>query len=100
MANNQFDIIAPQTAAKQSDEIPTNMYDSCVVTADNLAGDETVNILVVAGTTLLQVLFPDGTDATLTATIQGCALTGGPTYVFDKSSTAGACGVYLDFKLK
>ncbi len=100
MSNLQFDIIAPTTAVFTAGPIPTNMYDSLIVSADNLGSGETVNILMVAGSTNLQVLFPDGTVATLTPTIQGCALTGGPSYVFVKSSTVSACGVYLDYKLK
>jgi hypothetical protein len=100
MSNLQTTLIEPTTAGIPTAPQPTNMYDSLIVTADNLGVGETVNILVIAGLTELQVLFPDGTDATLTPTIQGCALTGGPSYVFVKSVTAAACGVYLDYKLK
>src|ERR1700679_2355265 len=100
MSNLQFDVIASTTNTITTSPIPTDMYDSLVVSADNLGSGETVNILMVAGSTNLQVLFPDGTVATLTPTIQGCALSGGPSYVFVKSATAGACGVYIDYKLK
>lgn len=100
MSNQQFDVIAPITTIYTTSPQPTNMYDSLVVTADNLGVGETVNILVVAGQTSIQVLFPDGTPATLTSDIPGCALTGGPSYIFDKSLTASPCGVYIDYKLK
>lgn len=100
MSNLQFNVIPPTTTAETTDAQPTNMYDSLVVSTDNLGDGETVNIFMVAGDTNLQVLFPDGTEAILTSIIQGCALSGGPSYVFAKSETAVPCGVYLDFNLK
>jgi hypothetical protein len=89
--------IAATTAAKVSNPFTSKPYEFFVVSADHLAGGETVNILMRAGTTLVQVLMPDmTTPATLTATLLGLALLGGPTYVFSKSITASACSVYVD----
>lgn len=100
MSNLQFNVIEPVTVIAITNPQPTNMYDSLIVTTDNLGDGETVDIFVVAGETNIQVLFPDGTPAILTPDIPGCALSGGPSYVFAKSVTAAPCGVYLDYKLK
>jgi hypothetical protein len=101
MANQQIAYIPATDAAVTSPSFPTNMYDEIIVTTDHLAGGETVNIQVVAGTTAVQVLLLDGTTlATLTATLQGLILEGGPSYVFVKSVTANPCGVYIDCKQK
>lgn len=95
----QFDWIPPTTSAVTSKPFSAYNMDAIVVMADNLTGGETVNILVVAGTGTLQVLLSDMvTPATLTATLQGLVLEGGPAYIFVKSSTASACGVYVDAK--
>jgi len=89
--------VAPTTDAKVSSPFTAKPYEFFVVSADHLAGGETVNIQIRVGTTLVQVLMPDMvTPATLTATLLGLALLGGPTYVFSKSATASACGVYID----
>jgi len=97
---NQFNYIAPTTSAKVSPPLDTRMYDTLVVSADNLSGGETINILTVVGTTNIQVLKLDGTAATLTATTLGLILKGGTQFVFDKSATAVACGLYVDPTLK
>ena len=99
--NNQINLINPTMAAKTTNPFPTSMYDAIVVTADALIGAETVNIQVMAGTTAIQVVGLDGsTPATLTAGLSGLALEGGPAYVFVKSTTASACGLYVDPRLK
>lgn len=101
MANQQLALIPATTSAVTSPPQPTNMYDEVIVSTDNLQGGETVNIQAVAGTTAVQVLMLDGvTPATLTTSLQGLILSGGPSYVFVKSLTGSPCGVYLDYKLK
>lgn len=93
----QLEWIVPTTDANLSGRFMAYDADTIVVSADNLAGAETVNILMISGRTTLQVLMSDNiTPATLTAVLQGLVLKGGPTYLFDKSATAGACGVYVD----
>lgn len=76
----------------------TDQFDSVTVSADNLAGAETVQLLVVAGLTPKQVTDIYGTAINLTATVSAVALEGGPDYVFIKSATAGACGIYTNPK--
>lgn len=97
---NQFNYIAPTTDAITSPPFDTKMYDTVVVSADKLSGGETVNILAMIGNTPTQVLKLDGTAATLTASVLGLIIKGGPPLIFDKSNTALACGVYLDPTLK
>jgi hypothetical protein len=89
--------IAPTTGAKTSNPFTSKYYDWFVVSADHLAGSENVNIFIRSGLVLTQVLMPDmTTPAKLTSSLLGLALLGGPTYVFVKSATASACGVYID----
>lgn len=95
----QFAFIPPTTSAVTSKPFTAYNSDAIIVMADHLAGGETVNILVVAGDNTLQVLLSDMiTPATLTATLQGLVLEGGPAYIFVKSATASPCGVYVDVK--
>ncbi len=76
------------------------MYDMVVASADKLSGGETINIQALIGNTPTQVLKLDGTAATLTASVLGLIIKGGPPLIFVKSSTAVACGLYLDPTLK
>lgn len=95
----QFAWVPPTTSAVTSKPFTAFDADAIVVYADHLTGGETVNILVVVGSNTLQVLLADMvTPATLTATLQGLVLEGGPAYVFDKSATSSSCGVYVDVK--
>jgi hypothetical protein len=95
--DGQIIAIAPATATKTSNPFTSKSYEWFVVSADHLAGSENVNILIRSGLVLTQVLMPDmTTPAKLTASLLGLALLGGPTYVFVKSSTVAACGVYID----
>jgi hypothetical protein len=89
--------IAPTTSAKVSNPFTSKTYQWFAVSADHLTGVEEVNIQIRSGAVLVQVLMPDlVTPAKLTATLLGLALLGGPTYVFTKSTTGSACGVYID----
>lgn len=99
--DGQITQIAPTTAAKTSKPYTTKYYPWFVASADHLAGSETVNILVMVNNVATQVLMPDlVTPAMLTVALPGLPLIGGMTYIFDKSSTAAACGVYIDPILK
>jgi hypothetical protein len=101
VANQQIAFITPTTSADTTAPFPTNMYSGIVVTSDALGVGETINIQVVAGNTPQQVLLMDGTSvATLTSALQGVVLQGGPSYIFVKSATASACGLYIDCLLK
>lgn len=93
-----FTIVQPQTAAKTSSSFDARGYDSVNVCADNLAAAEVVNILIVAGSTNKQLTDTAGVALKLTATIPFIFLQGGAYYVFDKSVTAGLCGVYVNVK--
>lgn len=95
--DGQIEVIAATTSAKTSEPYTSKYYQWFVASADHLAGSETVNILVRVGTVLTQVLMPDlTTPAVLNVAHPGLPLIGGMTYVFDKSSTASACAVYID----
>ncbi len=99
--DGQFTLIAPATGAVTSKPYTSKVYQVVTVSADALAGAETVNILAKVGSTLVQVLMPDlTTPARLNNLLTGLPLIGGPTYVFVKSSTASACGVYIDAQLQ
>lgn len=77
--------------------IDSARYSSIVVSADHLAGAETVPIYVNVGGTLKPLIDDDGVAQTLTATVYMKRLLGGPTYVFGKDETVTATGIYLDF---
>ena len=97
-----FTYLQPQAAAStvaQQVRFSTNQYDSVTVSADNLAGAETVTLLVVAGLTARQVTDIYGTVINLTALVSAVALEGGPDYIFVKSATAGVCGIYTNPKI-
>lgn len=99
--DGQIIVIAPATLTKTSEPWTSKYYQWFTVSADHLAGVEEVNILIRVGLVLTQVVMPDlVTPAKLTVATPGLPLLGGPTYVFVKSSTAAACGVYVDPILK
>jgi hypothetical protein len=95
---NVFPVIAPQTGAVVSQIWDATACDNITVSADFLAGGETVTLQVVAGDTFKQITDIYGTVVNLTATISSVALEGGARYVFTKSATASACGVYVSVK--
>lgn len=97
---NQIQVIVPTTSAVTTNPFPTDQYDTLVVSADALAGGETINIQALVGATTVQVLKLDGTNATLTASLLGLIIKGGLPLVFVKSSTASACGLYVSPTLK
>jgi len=95
--DGQVTQIAPTTSAITSKPYTTKYYPWFVASADHLAGSETVNILVMVANVPTQVVMPDlTTPAMLTVAHPGLPLIGGMTYIFEKSSTAANCGVYLD----
>lgn len=98
LPNGTFEVIFPQTAAATSNPYDASNYDTIVVSADNLAGGETVTLQVIAGVTPVQVAQLDGTPVNLTATVPSVVLEGGTSYQFVKSATAGLCGVYVGSK--
>jgi hypothetical protein len=98
MATNQMAVIPPQTAAKVSPIQDARGCDAITVSADNLAGAEIVQLLVIAGSTPKQVTDIYGTVINLTAVISSVALEGGAQYQFSKPVTAGPCGVYVSVK--
>jgi hypothetical protein len=93
----QVTAIPPQTAAVATkQQIPTNGYASCVLSADLLAGSETVGVFIMAGNTWLPVLNSSGAAVTLTTAVPVVELTAGPMYGVTKDATVGNCGVYAD----
>jgi hypothetical protein len=96
---NQFIVIKSQTAATTSIIWDARACDSITVAADNLAGGEIVQLLVIAGTTAKQVTDIYGTAINLTVNCSSVALEGGAQYQFRKDVTAGACAVYVSVKL-
>lgn len=100
MANqNLFEVVASQTGAKTSEIWDARACDSITVSADNLAGAEKVQLLVIAGATAKQVTDIYGTAINLTVNCSSVALEGGARYQFAKDATAGACAVYVSVKL-
>ena len=97
-----FAYLIPQTAASPGAPTAvryrTDQYDSITVSADNLAGGETVTLQVMSGLVGKQVTDIYGTVINLTAAVSAVALEGGPDYIFIKSVTAGACGIYVNPK--
>lgn len=98
MALNQIAFIPPQTAAVTSGVFDANDCDAIVVSADNLAGAETVTLKVICGANAKQVTDIYAVAINLTATLSAVALEGGAQYQFVKSVTAGLCGVYVSVK--
>ncbi|MGH7744020.1 MAG: hypothetical protein ACREQ5_04270 [Candidatus Dormibacteria bacterium] len=92
-------VIQPQTAAVTSPPFPTASNDTITVSADHLATTETVTLQFLANGVAKQVTDLTGTAVNLTASISGVVLEGGPSYVFVKSVTASACGVYVSPKI-
>jgi hypothetical protein len=95
---SRFVAIPATTGSATSQVYDASQYDSITVSADNLAGGETVTLQVVAGATPKQITDIYGTVINLTATVSAVALEGGPFYQFVKSATASACAVYVDPK--
>lgn len=96
---NQFAIIPSQTGTKTSPIYDARACDSITVAADNLAGVEKVQLLVIAGTTAKQVTDIYGTAINLTVNCSSVALEGGAQYQFIKDVTASSCAVYVSVKL-
>lgn len=93
--------LAPQTGAVTT---PAPFYAAAypfvTVSADNLAGAETVTIyqeITPPGgiTTYTPAVNGNWGVAVLTAALPSCDLPGGLVYAFTKTATAGLCGVYL-----
>jgi len=93
-----FTVVTPQTAAKTTGYFDATPFDGVNVCADNLAAAEVVNILVVCGSVNKPLTDAAGTAIKLTATVPFVFLNGGAFYVFDKTVTAGLCGVYVNVK--
>lgn len=74
----------------------SSKYSSVVVSADNLATTEEVDIYALSGGTWKAVVNVSGTAQKLTASIPHLKLESGPLYKCAKDATAGACGVYFD----
>ena len=98
MALNQMAFLAPQTAAATSGVFDASDCDAIVVSADNLAGAETVGLRVMSGANAKQVTDIYAVAVNLTASLPAVALEGGAQYQFVKSVTAGLCGVYVSVK--
>ncbi len=93
-----FRLFTPTTLAVTTPPFFADQYDSITVSADALAGGETVQLQSLSGTTAKQVTDLSGTAINLTATLSAVALEGGPQYVFTKSVTAAPCAVYINAK--
>ena len=89
MALNQMAFLAPQTAAATSGIFDASDCDAIVVSADNLAGAETVGLRVMSGANAKQVTDIYAVAINLSATLPDVALEGGAQYQFVKSVTAG-----------
>ena len=98
MALNQIAFIPPQTAAAVSGVFDASDCDAIIVSADNLAGAEVVNLQVMCGANAKQVSDIYAVAVNLTATCPAVALEGGAQYKFSKGITAGLCGVYVSVK--
>ena len=90
-----FTWIKPKTAAETSAAFSATDAGSIVVSADALAGGETVDLYAKAGDVNVVVATLDGTPVKLTATLPAVCLEGGIDQVFHKSVTASDCGVYV-----
>ncbi len=90
-----FAWIKPTTLVKTSAPFDATDAGSIVVQADALASGETVGLFSVAGTTNVPVSTLSGTPVVLTPTLPAVCLEGGSKYVFVKSVTVSACGVYV-----
>jgi hypothetical protein len=93
MRTRNITIVAPQTAGITA-KLNTRKCDTAIVSADNLAGAETVTISQLVNGTAKAVLDAAGDAVVLTATLASVALEGGPMYSLVKSSTAGSCGLF------
>ena len=96
----QLCIIQPTTAEvayTDGPSVDSARYASIVVSADALGVAGSVDIYMVVGNQLKALIDDAGVAQTLTPTVYMRRLLGGPTYVFAKSATTGACGLYIDF---
>lgn len=75
-------------------KVHTSGYASVIISADNLAGAEEVDLYYSSGGTAKLVINESGTTQKLTATISALELKAGPTYMASKDATTGDCGVY------
>jgi hypothetical protein len=94
----QIQVMASGTAevtAKQP--VDASAYDAVILSANNLAGAETVSVFQNSGGTWIAVT-EGGSPVTLTASAPSVALEGGPLYAVTKSATVGSCGVFADLK--
>lgn len=93
--------LAPQTGVLTTQTpFDTAAYASVTLSADLLAGAETVTVYQAitppgGTTTYTPAVNSNGAAAVLTASLSACNLPGGLEYAFVKSATAGSCGVYL-----
>lgn len=95
-----INLFAPTTAAMTSNPFDSSQYDSITVSADNLAGAETVTLQVLSGSNAKQITDIYGATINLTAMVSAVVLEGGPVYIFVKSVTAGLCTVIVNPKDK
>ena len=84
-------MITAKTAVSSSQDFNTDQHSRVAISADLLAGAETVNIYVDGKA----VTDNAGTVQKLTATIPILSLQGGINYTVSKDATAGLCGVYM-----
>ncbi len=87
----EITLLAATTSAASAQEINLTSYKEGVISADNLAGAEEVD-LFIRGKALTD---KDGNVQKLTATIPALVLTGYRHYTFSKDATAGACAIHL-----
>ena len=85
-------ITAATTAANATAEANARGYTSIVLSADNLAGAEVVNIYIHGSKAVTD---SSGTVKTLTASIPAIELAGGVVYTVSKPVTAGACTIWM-----
>jgi len=91
-------VTAPKTAAVAASAVDSSFdasaYADVTVFATNLAGAETVDVLLGGGNAAVAVTKSDGTALVLTAASPSALLPGGPLYLFAKSVTVGLSGIY------
>lgn len=89
--------ISPTTAAVTA-KAPFNTRGCTAVTvsADNLAGAEEVSIFIYTNGGWEVMTDTAGAAVKLTATVPLKVLEGGPRYGVTKTSTVGACGVFIE----
>ncbi len=88
----QIQLSVSQTGATTLTQVNAQSYPSIILSADNLAAAEEVDIYYENGKVVTD---SSGTAIKLTATITAVPLLGGVIYFASKDVTAGACALFM-----